>query len=361
MSDELSSLRAQIADLDQRITDCVVKRLALAREAGQVKRALDQPMRNLAVERQVVDRYRRVLGAAGMPEEMGELMASLIIRHSVMVQEELPAISNDSEGTCLLVGGAGRMGRWFTRFFNDLGWRVLIHDRVSPESDLPLVDDLATAANAADLVLITVPPVQTAEVLETLRGCTTVVADVASIKAPFADLATDLARSQPVASIHPMWGPDTRLLSGRNLLLLDCGNAQATTTVQAVFAPTAARVVPLALADHDRLMALALNLPHLLNLAFGHALAGQGVEPQTLGILGGPTFIKQARVCAEVSNESSEIYRQIQDLNPHGEDMALALQAGVAAVREAVGDPTAFAALMRDEAAVLKEFEAWWP
>ncbi len=357
---DLDALRRRIRNLDALIQDLVGERLEIARRAGLAKRERGLPVRDLAVERQVVARYREAFEEDGLPE-LGELLAALVIRHSVMVQEDLPAPTGGDAGTVLLVGGAGRMGRWFARFFTDLGWRVLVHDVAPTEDGLTSVDDPVAAAADVDLVLLTVPPAATGDWLERLRGVAPVVADIGSIKAPFRDRLRELAATQPVGSIHPMWGPDTRLLSGKNLLVVDCGHAAATAYLKKVFEPTAARLHEVGLDDHDRLMAAALNLPHLLSLAFGRALANRGVPSELLVHLGGPTFTKQARVAAEVANENAELYRQIQGLNPHGEEVATALTEAIAAVRTAVADPEAFADLMADEAKALEPFATWWP
>jgi prephenate dehydrogenase len=79
-----------------------------------------------------------------------------------------------------------------------------------------------------------------------------------------------------VTSLHPMFGPDTELLSGRHVIFIDLGDADALAEAQELFAPTMAERVVMGLDEHDRLIAYVLGLSHALNIAFFTALADSG-------------------------------------------------------------------------------------
>jgi chorismate mutase/prephenate dehydrogenase len=173
------------------------------------------------------------------------------------------------------------------------------------------------------------------------------VADICSIKDPVAQELRRMAKQgMKAASLHPMWGPDAVLLSDKNLLVLDCGSRAAVRDAKALFRGTAVKVHELPLASHDKLMAWALGLPHLLNLAFSLSLARSGLRAHDLEQLGGPTMAAQLKAARGVARENKDLYHGIQALNPHAPLAHRELQRALRELREATRSPAQFRALM---------------
>jgi chorismate mutase len=61
---ELEALRSRIAAVDASLIELIAKRLALAREIGEAKRAAGLPVRNYATESEVLDRFHALAAAA---------------------------------------------------------------------------------------------------------------------------------------------------------------------------------------------------------------------------------------------------------------------------------------------------------
>jgi chorismate mutase/prephenate dehydrogenase len=151
-----------------------------------------------------------------------------------------------------------------------------------------------------------------------------------------------------VTSLHPMFGPNTELLSGRHVIFIDLGNADALEEAQELFAPTMAERVVMGLDEHDRLIAFVLGLSHALNIAFFTALAESGEAAPRLANLSSTTFDSQLEVASLVAGESPELYFEIQSLNEYGGESLLALQQAVERLVRTVKTKNAgeFAALM---------------
>jgi chorismate mutase/prephenate dehydrogenase len=152
-----------------------------------------------------------------------------------------------------------------------------------------------------------------------------------------------------VTSIHPMFGPDTELLSGRHVIFVDLGNAAALAEARALFASTMAEQVVMSLDDHDRLIAYVLGLSHALNIAFFTALAESGEAAPRLAKLSSTTFDSQLDVATRVAQESPDLYFEIQSLNDYGAESLEALAKAVERIRAAVlsRNHEVFVALMR--------------
>jgi chorismate mutase/prephenate dehydrogenase len=146
-----------------------------------------------------------------------------------------------------------------------------------------------------------------------------------------------------------MFGPDTELLSGRHVVFVDLGHAEALASARELFAPTMAEQVVMSLDDHDRLIAYVLGLSHALNIAFFTALAESGEAAPRLARMSSTTFDSQLDVATRVAQESPELYFEIQSLNDYGAESLEALVKAVERIRTAVlsQDKEAFAALMR--------------
>jgi chorismate mutase/prephenate dehydrogenase len=176
-----------------------------------------------------------------------------------------------------------------------------------------------------------------------------VVVDIGSLKSPMRDgLERLVAAGCKVTSIHPMFGPDTRLLSGRHIVFCDVGVPEATRAARALFASTMAEQTEMSVDDHDRLMAYVLGLSHALNLAFFTALAASGELVPRLQRMSSTTFDAQLRVATLVARDNPYLYFDIQTLNDYGTASLQALRTATERIERLVqdGDEAGFVELM---------------
>jgi len=251
----------------------------------------------------------------------------------------------------MVIGGAGRMGRWFADFLTSQGYRVEIADPAAEPGDPRARRDWREGPIDHDLIVVAAPLAMSGSILEALAEIQPpgLIFDVGSLKSPLRSGLAALARAGcRVTSVHPMFGPDTRLLSGRHVIFTDVGHTEATRQARELFESTMVEQVEMSLEQHDRLIAFVLGLSHALNIAFFTALAESGADVPLLAQLSSTTFDAQLDVCRRVASENPWLYFEIQSLNEHGRDALDALARSVDRIRQAVEhrDASAFVTLM---------------
>jgi chorismate mutase/prephenate dehydrogenase len=173
--------------------------------------------------------------------------------------------------------------------------------------------------------------------------------DIGSLKSPLREGLKRLVDAGcKVTSIHPMFGPDTRLLSGRHVVFCEVGVPQATREARALFASTMAEQLEMSLDEHDRLMAYVLGLSHALNLAFFTALAESGELVPRLQKMSSTTFDAQLQVASLVATDNPHLYFEIQALNDYGTASLQALRSAAERIQRLVesGNESGFVELM---------------
>ncbi len=315
----LGTLRARIGRLDLEILARVAERVELARQIGQVKRQQKLSTIEYGQERVVLDRARVAAEERGLDPTVAEDLFATLIRASVTVQDEdsLRFAAVGAGRNAVIVGGAGRMGRWLGRFLSAQGYTTAALD---PSAASDENDWARRVLPSADIVVCSTPPAATTELYAewSAKPPAGVVVDIASIKTPLIEPIRALQRAGGrVASIHPMFGPSTVLLRDADVVICDTGDSEASAVVEKLFQPTTAHIVRLPLADHDRIMADLLSLSHAAAIAFALAL------PLTEHPVRSTTFQALESLAAAVVRESPDVYYEIQVMNPHS---ALAVQ-----------------------------------
>ena len=351
----LDDLRQRVTDIDRQLISLVAERKRVSGEVARVKRATGYPTRDYEREREVILGVRTIATELGVSPGLAEDLIRLLIRSSLTTQEQASVVARGkgSGRRVLVIGGAGKMGRWFVEFLSSQGFSVEIADPgAAPAAGVIRVDDWRTTDLKHDYIVLATPLGVTDAILRelALRRPTGVIFDVGSLKSPLrAGLLALKSHGCKVTSVHPMFGPDTELLSGRHVVFVDLGSAEALASARELFSPTMAEQVVMSLDDHDRLIAYVLGLSHALNIAFFTALAESGEAAPKLARMSSTTFDSQLDVASRVAQESPELYYEIQSLNDYGAESLEALSQAVERIRTAVisQDHDAFVALMR--------------
>jgi chorismate mutase/prephenate dehydrogenase len=339
----LDDLRARLNDIDKKLLELVAQRQAVVADIGRVKRDAGAGTRDFKREREVLLRARENAKAAGVSPALGESLLGLLIRESLTSQEQasVAALGKGSGRSALVIGGSGKMGRWFSNFLTSQGFRVTIADPNESTAEYERVADWRNTTLDFDLIVVATPIKLANQILGELavRKPRGIVFDIGSLKTPLRQGLTALqAAGCKVTSIHPMFGPDTELLSGRHVLFIDLGSAEAIKEAQDIFASTMAQRVVMSLDEHDRLIAYVLGLSHALNIAFFTALSGSGEAAPRLAAMSSTTYDAQADIAEKVSNESADLYFEIQNLNDYGRESLQALRDAVERVYRAVSN-----------------------
>jgi chorismate mutase / prephenate dehydrogenase len=350
----LEELRQRVTDIDRQLITLVAERKAVSEEVAQVKRATGRSTRDYEREREVILGVRAMAEERGVSPALAEQLLRLLIRSSLTTQEQASVVARGA-GTgrrALVIGGAGKMGGWFVNFLASQGFTVEVADPSQAGAGVARVPDWHSTDLKHDFIVVATPLGVTDAILRdlALRRPPGVIFDVGSLKSPLrAGLMALKSHGCKVTSVHPMFGPDTELLSGRHVIFVDLGNAAALTAVRELFSSTMAEQVVMSLDDHDRLIAYVLGLSHALNIAFFTALAESGEAAPKLARMSSTTFDAQLDVAARVAQDSPELYYEIQSLNDYGAESLEALSQAVERLRTAVlsQDHDTFVALMR--------------
>jgi chorismate mutase/prephenate dehydrogenase len=349
----IEKIRADLAEVDRGIVELVARRQELARAIGDLKDRGAESLRDFAQEKRVIDRARAVAVEVGLAPEVATALMTVLVESSLTAQERQRVVAHGGGAgrRALLIGGSGRMGSWFARFLAPQGYAVEIADPVAPVVGLTHRSDWRDSPLDHDLIVVAAPLRATAVILAELarRRPRGVVLDIGSLKSPLRwSLGELVAAGVKVTSIHPMFGPDTELLSGRHVILVDLGVPEANAAARGLFASTMAEVVDMDLESHDRLVAYILGLSHALNIAFASALAESGETAVALNHLSSTTFDRQVAVASRVAEDNPHLYFEIQHLNDYGTESLSALLYAVERLRSVVraGDEAGFVSLM---------------
>jgi chorismate mutase / prephenate dehydrogenase len=350
----LDDLRQRVTEIDRQLISLVAERKAVSEEIARVKRATGRPTRDYERERDVILGVRAMADERGVSPALAEQLLRLLIRSSLTTQEQASVVAHGagSGRRALVIGGAGKMGGWFVGFLASQGFAVEVADPSPAAPGVKHVADWRGTDLKHDYIVLATPLAVTDTILRelALRRPAGVIFDVGSLKSPLrAGLMALKSHGCKVTSVHPMYGPDTELLSGRHVVFVDLGNEAALASARQLFAPTMAEQVVMSLDDHDRLIAYVLGLSHALNIAFFTALAESGEAAPKLARMSSTTFDAQLDVASRVAQESPELYYEIQSLNDYGAESLEALSKAVERLRTAVlsRDEKAFIALMR--------------
>jgi len=350
----LEDLRGQLTDCDDEIIKLIALRQSLVNKIGRCKRDTGRPTRDYRRETIVFENARRAAQCYGVDPDVAHAVLARLIRYSLSRQENLraQALAQGVGRRALIIGGLGKMGRWFAGFLENQQYSVELADPgQSPSRFANHGDWKALDLHGYDLILVATPLDTTRQTLLALaevqpRG---IVMDIASVKSPLKPAyARLLARGCKVVGIHPMFGPDARLLADKHLLVVDTGCESAKTMAMELFAPTMVRVVSMDLAQHDRQIAWLLGLSHALNICFLTALAASGRRASELADSSSTTFEAQLEIATGVARESAALYFEIQHANPYNSTAIAALQQAIGTLGETLAkhDREAFIALM---------------
>ena len=328
---ELDVLRAELAEIDKKIMALVGRRNEIAKVIGEEKAKTGAAVVVPSVERVVEQRYIDAGAECGVTANAAFRIARAVVDESVDVQGRLPRRQNP-QSICI-VGGNGGMGRWLANFLSARGHIISICDPHAEGAAFPVVA-LEEGAKADVIILATPVPVADSVLAEVLAlsGPETIIFDILSVKAPVIPRLREAGRAgRKVCSVHPMFGPSAASAAGRNVIVCNCGSAEAAEEAAVLF--NVSDVLMMEVEEHDKAAAYVLGLSHAVNIAFSDALVRSGITSAELRASASTTFRKQTAVSVEVANENAELYYAIQRENPENDAALRGLEEAVSRVR----------------------------
>lgn len=332
----LDDVRQRIRAVDGDLIALAAERVRLVRRVGEIKRADGLRLVDYAQERRVLDAAAATATEHGLSPEVAQDLMARLIREAVTVQEEesLLHAATGAGRHAVVIGGAGRMGRWMVRFLEAQGWSTSELDPAAPEAEN---ERSRRRLPDADLVVCSTPPDATRDLYRQWRDGEPgdrprgILLDLASIKSPLIEPIRELREAGcRVASIHPMFGPATPLLRNKEVVICDTGDAESTAVIEELFGATTAELVHLPLDIHDQVMADVLSLAHATVIAFTLAL------PEETPAVHSNTYRALLDLAGNAVDQNPDVYFQIQALNPHSLAAIERLRRGIDQVQEVV-------------------------
>lgn len=210
-----------------------------------------------------------------------------------------------------IIGGKGLLGRFFKKFFERLGQRVLVSDVSTKLTNRELV-------KRCDIVLFSVPIHLTQKIIREVITETNprqLLLDVTSLKTmPIEEMMKSRA---DVIGLHPMFRPG---LDGfKNQTVAICvGRAKKENRdlIEKWLAAEGATVRIMTPREHDRLMSIIQVLIHFHTIALGHAMRKLNVSLKRTLRAASPIYQLEMDMVGRIFSQDPMLYGAIEMLNP---------------------------------------------
>ena len=221
-----------------------------------------------------------------------------------------------------IIGGSGKMGRWFANFLSEDGKEVIItgrNQRKLLEIKQQLGVEVATnteAVKSADAILISVPIANFEEVVEQIHPYIhpeQVIIDITSIKVFPVEIMHKYIKTGTTLGVHPMFGPGARDMTNHNFVLTPTNEAETALAqkIRGYLETRGARVTVMTPQEHDEMMSVILGLSHFIAIVSADTLLSLDNLKQ-LEAIGGSTYKVLLTLAGSVISEEPELYASLQ-------------------------------------------------
>ncbi len=215
-----------------------------------------------------------------------------------------------------IIGGSGRMGRWFKRLFEHEGYEVLISDLHTPLTNKDL-------AIRCDVLILSVPMPVFEDVLKEIGPLISEkkgVIDLCSLKKFQTKAMLDLTKCEVVAA-HPLFGPGEKDLCGQKVVLWPARGKRWFSWFKQFVENAGGKPVIISPEEHDQAMAIIQVINHFMLLALGKLIDDSGIPLEKIKALATPAFVRQLDILARFADQDPYLYGAIQFDNPSGGEM----------------------------------------
>ena len=221
-----------------------------------------------------------------------------------------------------IIGGSGRMGRWFASFLLKDGKEVVITGRNESkllDAKQELGVEVATNAEAvkrADVILVSVPIDNFEPVVQELQPYINpkqVVIDITSIKVFPVEIMHKYIKTGLTLGTHPMFGPGAKSMAKQNFILTPTNEEERALAqrVREYLLVRGARVTLMTPQEHDEMMAVILGLSHFIAIVSADTLLSLGGLKQR-DTISGTTYKLLLTLVESVLSEDPDFYAALQ-------------------------------------------------
>jgi len=225
--------------------------------------------------------------------------------------------------TVAIIGGSGKMGRWFANFLLKDGYEVVITGRnekkllaAKRQLGVEVTTNNIEAVKKAKAILISVPIDNFEEVMEQICPYThpeQVIIDITSIKAFPVEIMHKHIQTGLVLGVHPMFGPGARDIANQSFILTPTNEEERALAqkIRKYLETRGARVTLMSPDEHDEMMGVILGLSHFIAIVSADTLLSFDKLKQMRAI-GGSTFKLLLTLAEGVISEDPEFYTSLQ-------------------------------------------------
>ncbi len=205
-----------------------------------------------------------------------------------------------------IIGGKGRTGRQFAKFFQNHGFQVVVTDKKTHNRTRTLFE-------TCDIVLFSVPlqgsvKIMREEITHAVRK-DQLILDVSSLKTE--QVASMLRGKGEVIGMHPMFGPKTQA-AGQTVILCPgrCGR-ETLQSLRRLLRAMGMRTTIVSPEAHDRLMVFVQALPHLKSLLVAAALDALGADLDRIDTVSPLTYEMELNLVGRFLDDDPLLYGPI--------------------------------------------------
>jgi prephenate dehydrogenase len=223
----------------------------------------------------------------------------------------------------IAVIGAGKMGVWFAKFFQQKGYSVVLADRkaakllkLKKELSVATTTDFKEAVTGADQILLCVSINAIDEVSKVIAPALKagqVVMDICSIKEAPIKTMHKYIKTATVLGTHPVYGPGSDGIKHKAYVLTPTNpkEAEFAERFKKWLEAEEAHVFIMSPQKHDELMAVVLGLPHFLGLVACETLLEQNNLPETKKVAG-TTYRMLFTLAEATALETPDLFAAVQ-------------------------------------------------
>jgi chorismate mutase / prephenate dehydrogenase len=290
--DDVTRIRDRIDAIDQEVVRLLKNRYENARLLGRIKQQRGLEYRDPEREKNILRKIDRLATSLDLDPKLITPIFEQIFALSVLAQQDLPQKSGKKldQTKVLIIGGTGRMGRFFARFASLQGAKVKLAGREinktrTAAKELEVEPGTILDASASDIVILSVPMEETVRVATETASLMTpgsLLTDLSSVKTGITDrIAEKIPKGLEYVSLHPLFGPGIDHLRDQTIIAVLYEHDQKWSKLARALQGGGARVQTMSATQHDRAMAYVQGLHHFALISFGLGLNGMGGEPRT--------------------------------------------------------------------------------